>query len=447
MWQLSELIEKHPVVIDHVIVPIRDLHAAAKSRCENLKKAAKYDDPRKVIGGLEGVTDPNEQDIFFLEKFYDFFQFVSTYNIPLTTLQYPRLVLDGEYLYHKINPLISGISKENFLNVFVEAADSSLVHKYTEGDGYDLGYDDSENIKQQSNTTKCVPPAEISQLRPELQQLRSNFLRKEKVLRGVNSKNETLQQQITKLQTEISRKEILIVQKDQAFIDASTVIAEKNQLCTALEEAIAQNTKELNNTNAKIVEKEQQIAIFEDKLICKEQALSDAKDVIVEKHQALAEANSIITKNNDTIAALEEVISQKDNVILEKSRTIGYLKDANTQNETIVAQKGQALEKANADIANLQTIAVEKNLAIANKERQIHAYREELYSVYTSKSWRYTLGMRKVGKLVRRIVSVPHHPWLRAKVKQAYFLLPAFIRNSRLVDNLKNRFKQNESPR
>ncbi|MHC5161846.1 MAG: hypothetical protein ACYSO4_01800, partial [Planctomycetota bacterium] len=83
--------------------------------------------------------------------------------------------------------------------------------------------------------------------------------------------------------------------------------------------------------------------------------------------------------------------------------------------------------------------------AAAEKVRQIHAYREELYSVYASKSWRYTLLMRKVGTVIRRIHSVPHKPRLRGMIKRAYFLLPSFIRNTRCVDSLKNRFKQKET--
>ena len=180
-------------------------------------------------------------------------------------------------------------------------------------------------------------------------------------------------------------------------------------MITALEEAISQNTKELSNANAEISKKDQHVADLEDELSCREQALSNAKDVIA-----------------------------------EKDRTIDGLKDAITQQEAVIAEKEKALEQAISDIQRLQTATEEGGLAIADKDRHIHSYRQELYSVYTSKSWRYTLPIRKVGTVARRILSIPHRPWLRTKTKQVYFMLPALVRNSRLVENLKNRFKEKD---
>ena len=244
-----------------------------------------------------------------------------------------------------------------------------------------------------------------------------------------------------------------------------SALAEKDRAITVLQEIISQNTKELRDANAGITQKERQVAGLENELGCRKQALSDIKDVIVEKERALenantdianlraavaeneqtlADANTAIAENESTITALEETIYQKDAVITEKSKTIDDLNDINAQKETVIAEKDQVLENANADIVNLQAAITEKESVLADKDRQIHGYREELYSVYTSKSWRYTLPMRKAGTRVRHILSIPHHPWFRAKIKRVYFLLPALVRKSRLVETLKNRFKNKE---
>jgi len=86
----------------------------------------------------------------------------------------------------------------------------------------------------------------------------------------------------------------------------------------------------------------------------------------------------------------------------------------------------------------------ENDRVIAEKDRAIAHYREELYGVYTSRSWRYTAPLRKIGTLVRRVLRLLHKSWIRAVIKRAYFLLPPLIRNSRFVENLKNRFKSKE---
>ena len=95
-------------------------------------------------------------------------------------------------------------------------------------------------------------------------------------------------------------------------------------------------------------------------------------------------------------------------------------------------------------IAEKDQVIAEKDRVIVEKDRAITNWREELYSVYTSQSWRYTTPLRKIGTLIRRVLRLPHKPRIRAVIKRAYFMLPAFIRKSRLIENLKNRFKSKE---
>jgi len=266
--------------------------------------------------------------------------------------------------------------------------------------------------------------------------------------------NETVSKKddvIAKKDQLLKAAKIAITEKDQTLTDANTVITENEDAITALEEAVSRK-------DILTVEKDRMIEGLKDAnsqketvIAEKEKALENANTdianlqaAVAENEQALADANTIITEKGEAVMALEEAISQKDDMVAEKNRTIGDLRDTNAQQETVIAERDQALKKANTDIANLQSITAEKDYAIADKDRQIHSYRQELYSVYTSRSWRFTLPMRKVGTVIRRILTIPHRPWLRAKIKWVYFLMPALVRNSRLIDNLKNRFKNKE---
>lgn len=276
IWQLPELLKENPsVVIDHILLPIREIHAAAESRRRNVAAAPPTDDPRKVIGGLEGVTDPAQQEAFFLEKLYDFFLFASAYHIPLTLLHYPRLVLDGPYLYHKLRPLLTGISQERFLEVFHATSDLTLVNQYTTDDVFVPAYDDSFNLSRQSAAETAVG-GDLLQLRSELQRLRADYL-------------------------------------------------------------------------------------FRDK----------------EHAAARARARELEEK----AARMEIAISQ---------------------------------------------------------------YREELYGVYTSRSWRWTKPLRKAGAILRRLGRLAYRPRLRAVIKRIYFLLPGFVRRCGFVEDLKAGFKRSE---
>lgn len=98
------------------------------------------------------------------------------------------------------------------------------------------------------------------------------------------------------------------------------------------------------------------------------------------------------------------------------------------------------LDKAKSDIARRDTQIASKNSEIERLKR----YHEELYRVYVSRSWRYTAPVRKIGTLICKALNLLHKPRLRVLIKDAYFMLPAFIRKSRFIENLKYRFKSRE---
>lgn len=170
MWQLPELLKNNSVVIDHVIIPIRNIQAASESRRVNVRNVSDIVDPRLIPGGLEGVTDPQKQEEFFLEKFYEFFHFISTYNIPVTLLQYPRLVSDRDYLYHKLSRVFKGLNKDDFDRSFKETVEPSLVNKYNPNDDYlaDI-YDDSyNNVLTEGGSSNYQENIEMKEMRERL---------------------------------------------------------------------------------------------------------------------------------------------------------------------------------------------------------------------------------------------------------------------------------------
>lgn len=191
MWQLPELLREHPVIIDHILIPMREIHAAAESRRARVRENQDNVSPRNVVGGLEGVDDPAEQEAFFLQQFFHFFEFVSACQIPVTLLHYPRLVYDGEYLYHKLRFLLGGVSRERFLAVFNEVADPSLVNQYNERDLWISRYDDTENIRQLQLAAGQAGP-QVMQLETALHQMRSNCTRLEKEKEALQLETEQL---------------------------------------------------------------------------------------------------------------------------------------------------------------------------------------------------------------------------------------------------------------
>lgn len=100
-WLCDYLGEVKDVIIDHAIVPIRDLYSAAESRRDVAKRTdrALY---ANVPGGLWHTEKPEEQEKVLAVQLHKLLSVIAERDIPLTLLSFPRLVEDAAYLYEKL---------------------------------------------------------------------------------------------------------------------------------------------------------------------------------------------------------------------------------------------------------------------------------------------------------------------------------------------------------
>lgn len=121
---LDDLIRSGKVVIDHAIVPMRDLFAAAESRRE-IWRTNGPDAP----GGLWHTDDPALQDSILAIQFHKLLHVITEHQIPLTLLAFPRLVRDADYLYSKLGPLLP-VDRQAFHEAFHAVSKPELVHNF-----------------------------------------------------------------------------------------------------------------------------------------------------------------------------------------------------------------------------------------------------------------------------------------------------------------------------
>jgi len=130
------------IQIDHVFIPMRDLHAAAESRRYVNEKAksklsqAEWDkvDASRIPGGLWLTSDENEQESILLTTLYKLELALSDSMIPVTLLRYPRIVKDSQYLYAKLKPILKEITYEQFEVVFNKTVRPEFVHSFNAQD-------------------------------------------------------------------------------------------------------------------------------------------------------------------------------------------------------------------------------------------------------------------------------------------------------------------------
>ncbi len=135
--ELAGILESGDYVIDHALIPVRSIEAAARSRIQIfsqakprggylrlLLKGSKY---KAVPGGLVGTDCPDEQQDILARKLCNLIHTIAIYDIPHTFLDFPRIVNDKQYLYKKLAPIMGGIGYPGFVEAFDSVARPELA--------------------------------------------------------------------------------------------------------------------------------------------------------------------------------------------------------------------------------------------------------------------------------------------------------------------------------
>ena len=136
-----DVLDKPDISIDHVFVPVRDINDAVKSR-KKVETETKRDWSLKqrlvdkfyrkisVEGGLVYTKEKDGQEKALYEAIYNLIYELSKEQIPLTFMEFPRIVNDSKYLYEKLKPILKNISFEEFDVSFTAVANKKSVSKF-----------------------------------------------------------------------------------------------------------------------------------------------------------------------------------------------------------------------------------------------------------------------------------------------------------------------------
>jgi len=127
---LESVIELYGIVVDHAIIPVRDLYSAAESRRDVSRRTPLGIYPVEVPGGLMYTIVPELQEIHLAEKQHKLLCVLAKHDIPHSLLHFPRLVLDAEYLYPKISQVFKSIEYSSFERAFRKISRPELVRNF-----------------------------------------------------------------------------------------------------------------------------------------------------------------------------------------------------------------------------------------------------------------------------------------------------------------------------
>jgi len=135
--RLDKILSADPSIkLDCVVIPTRDLSAAAESRAATqfLSTGARSGSGQDVRGGLWETTEPDAQNAVLERKLSALMVCVARHDIPVVMLWFPRLTKDPRYLYGKLQFLLGDTSYAEFEKAFSEAVRPEWVHQFTPHD-------------------------------------------------------------------------------------------------------------------------------------------------------------------------------------------------------------------------------------------------------------------------------------------------------------------------
>jgi hypothetical protein len=128
---IDEILANQTIVIDHVFIPVRNLEAAARSR---VAVQERFGVSKPVPGGLWLTDDPQKQATVLAAAFHNLICALTRAEIRMTFLAYPRLSQDCDYLYGKLQPLVSDIDRNYFGRMFDKVRRPEWMHRFSDAD-------------------------------------------------------------------------------------------------------------------------------------------------------------------------------------------------------------------------------------------------------------------------------------------------------------------------
>jgi hypothetical protein len=165
---LDEVIREENVVIDHAILPMRDLYSAAQSR----RHITSTTDPAlfaagEIPGGLWHTENPAEQETVLARQLYKILDVIAQHDIPMTLLYFPRFVHEPDYLYRKIAFALGGVSYETFLEAFRVVSRPELVHDFNAASPESIPQDADDRAESEPTSDSLARGVVPSDLRPD----------------------------------------------------------------------------------------------------------------------------------------------------------------------------------------------------------------------------------------------------------------------------------------
>jgi hypothetical protein len=132
---LGEWIERGELTVRWMIVPVRELFAAAESRREASRRAEEAGlDPEAQPGGLSfgAKRNPRQQEQRLGVQMYKLVHTLAQHGVPTLLLPFPEFARSHDVLLHRLGPLLEahGVTPEESLAAYERVVDPQHIREY-----------------------------------------------------------------------------------------------------------------------------------------------------------------------------------------------------------------------------------------------------------------------------------------------------------------------------
>lgn len=127
---LDNMLTRKQFGVEHVLVPVRDLFAAAESR-RRVQALSPGAPPNVRVDG--GLISAGRQEVALSRRFHQLMVTIAKYELSYSMLLFPRLATDPEYLYKRVGFLDGLGDWEKFRTAFAAVSQPELIHEFTPG--------------------------------------------------------------------------------------------------------------------------------------------------------------------------------------------------------------------------------------------------------------------------------------------------------------------------
>lgn len=124
--QIDEIIKRGNIILDHAIIPIRDMESAALSRIKVFNDSGNKE---FIAGGIWETSNPDDQETVLRNKLIKLLIGLSKLETPVTFIHYPKFTKEPKYLFKKLKSIFPDIGEKNFLGIYHDTVDRKLVSK------------------------------------------------------------------------------------------------------------------------------------------------------------------------------------------------------------------------------------------------------------------------------------------------------------------------------